>query len=295
MPNFEEDLSVDILINDELKKYTDEDMLWLYDEVGSLKINLNPFELINLTFPSFDYLTDVNCIKNDILNFLLDLDDKELLLDLFNRFKTRKKKHEEDYSHLKQDQRFCLLLINYLQNINLNKKKFEYNQNYFKYAIYNILYRKDTKNKINNLLEEYKLKILPKINKSKNFEDINFLEWSFVYLKEKNEDFEKVEYIPKNKKEHKDLIISFLDFLFYFDKNQHYVLTTQLFKAWSQRKFRDSEKTKNMYHLPLTKNAKDELKKLSQVRGCSENLMLEKLINEAYLKEICDENGVSKY
>lgn len=50
-----------------------------------------------------------------------------------------------------------------------------------------------------------------------------------------------------------------------------------------------------MYHLPLTKKAKKELKKLSQVKNLSENLMLEKLINEAYLKEICDENGVSKY
>lgn len=102
-------------------------------------------------------------------------------------------------------------------------------------------------------------------------------------------------YIPKNEKEHKNLIISFLDYLFYFDKDQHYVLTNQLFKAWSQKKFRDSEKTKNMHHLPLTKKAKKELKKLSQVKNLSENLMLEKLINEAYLKEICDENGVSKY
>lgn len=295
MPNFEEDLSLKILIENELENYKDEDMLWLYDEVDSLKNNLNSFELKDFTFPSFEYFTDVNCIKNDILNFLLDLDDRGLSLDLFNRFKIRKKKHEEDYSYLKQDQRFCLLLINYLYNFNLNKKIFKYNQNYFKYAIYNILYTKNTKHQINSLLEIYKIEISSKINKSKNFEDIHFLEWSFVYLKEKNEDFEKVEYIPKNKKEHKDLIISFLDYLFYFDKNQHYVLTSQLFKAWSQRKFRDSEKTKNMYHLPLTKKAKKELKKLSQVKNLSENIVLEKLINEAYLKDICDENGVSKY
>lgn len=295
MPSFKEYLPVKILIEDELKNYTDEDMLWLYDEVDSLKNNLNLLELKDFTFPSFDYLTDVNCIKNDILNFLLDLDDKKLLLDLFKRLKIRKKKHEEDYSYLKQDQRFCLLLINYLHNINPNKINFEYNQDYFKYAIYKILYTKNKEHQIKNILETYKIEISPKINKSKNFEDLHFLEWSFIYLKEKNEDFEKVEYIPKNKKEHKDLIISFLDYLFYFDKNQHYVLTTQLFKAWSQKKFRDSEKTKNMYHLPLTKKAKKELKKLSQVKNLSENLMLEKLINEAYLKEICDENGVSKY
>ncbi|WP_288397939.1 hypothetical protein [uncultured Acinetobacter sp.] len=91
MPNFEEDLSLKILIESELENYKDEDMLWLYDEVDSLKNNLNSFELKDFTFPSFEYFTDVNYIKNDILNFLLDLDDRGLSLDLFNKFKIRKK------------------------------------------------------------------------------------------------------------------------------------------------------------------------------------------------------------
>lgn len=295
MPSFKEYLPVKVLIEDELKNYTDEDMLWLYDEVDSLKDNLNLLELKDCTFPSFDYLTDVNCIKKDILNFLLYLDDKELLLDLFKKLKIRKKKHEEDYSYLKQDQRFCLLLANYLNNTNADRTIYKYNENYLIYVIFNLIYKKNTKHEADILFKKYKIDILPKINKSKNFEDILFLEWSYRYIRTKNREFRRVRYIPKNEKEHKTLIISFLDYLFYFDENQHYVLTTQLFKAWSQKKFRDSEKTKNMYHLPLTKKANKELKKLSQVKNLSENLMLEKLINEAYLKEICDENGVSKY
>ncbi len=293
MPNFEEDLPVKILIEDELKNYTDEDMLWLYDEVILFKKELDlDQKIIRLNFNDF---TKESYVKNHITNLLSKSKNEKSLLDLFEKFKIRKKKHEEKYLHLKKNQRFCLLLINYLHNIDLNEKKYKYNQNYFKYAIYNILYTKNTEHEINNLLEEYKLKILPKINKSKNFEDIHFLEWSYLYIKTKNKEFKMIGYIPKNEKEHKNLIISFLDYLFYFDKDQHYVLTNQLFKAWSQKKFRDSEKTKNMHHLPLTKKAKKELKKLSQVKNLSENLMLEKLINEAYLKEICDENGVSKY
>jgi len=293
MPSFEEDLSVKILIEDELKNYTDEDMLWLYDEVILFKKELDlDLRIIRLSFNDF---TKGSYVKNHITNLLSKFKNKESLLDLFEKFKKRKKSHEEDFLYLKENQRFCLLLANYLYNTNPDRTTYEYNENYLIYVIFNLIYKKNTKHEADIIFKKYKIDILPKINKSKNFEDILFLEWSYRYIRTKNREFRRVRYIPKNEKDHKTLIISFLDYLFYFYENQHYVLTTQLFKAWSQKKFRDAEKTKNMYHLPLTKKAKKELKKLSQVKNLSENLMLEKLINEAYLKDICDENGVSKY
>lgn len=292
MPNFEEDLSLKILIENELKNYTDEDMLWLYDEVDLFQKESDlDLRIIRLNFNEF---TKEGYVKNHIINLLSEFKN-ENLLDLFNRFKIRKKKHNEDYSYLKEDQRFCLLAGNYLYNLYTERETYLYTENYYIYVIYNIIYKTNREYKVDILFKEYKIKILLKINKSKNFEDFNFLEWAYTYIRTKNKEFKRVRYIPKNEKDHKNLIISFLDYLFYFDKDQHYVLTTQLFKAWSQRKFRDSEKTKNMYHLPLTKKAKKELKKLSQVKNLSENLVLEKLINDAYLKEICDENGVSRY
>lgn len=293
MPGFEEDLPVKILIEDELKNYTDEDMLWLYDEVNLFKKELDlDLRIIRLSFNDF---TEGSYVKNHITNLLSKFKNKKSLLDLFEKFKIRKKSYEEDFLYLKENQRFCLLLANYLYNTDPERATYEYNENYLIYVIFNLIYKKNTKHQADILFKKYKIDILPKINKSKNFEDILFLEWSYRYIRTKNREFRRVRYIPKNEKEHKTLIISFLDYLFYFDENQHYVLTTQLFKAWSQKKFRDAEKTKNMYHLPLTKKAKKELKKLSQVKNLSENLMLEKLINEAYLKDICDENGVSKY
>lgn len=293
MPGFEEDLPVKILIEDELKNYTDEDMLWLYDEVNLFKKELDlDLRIIRLSFNDF---TEGSYVKNHITNLLSKFKNKKSLLDLFEKFKIRKKSYEEDFLYLKENQRFCLLLANYLYNTNPDRTIYEYNENYLIYVIFNLIYKKNTKYEADILFKKYKIDILPKINKSKNFEDILFLEWSYRYIRTKNREFRRVRYIPKNEKEHKTLIISFLDYLFYFYENQHYVLTTQLFKAWSQKKFRDAKKTKNMYHLPLTKKAKKELKKLSQVKNLSENLMLEKLINEAYLKEICDENGVSRY
>lgn len=53
-------------------------------------------------------------------------------------------------------------------------------------------------------------------------------------------------------------------------------------RAWSQQKYRDAGKTKKPYHLPLTKNTKDRLEKMAQVKGLSETAMLDILINRSY-------------
>jgi predicted DNA-binding protein len=52
---------------------------------------------------------------------------------------------------------------------------------------------------------------------------------------------------------------------------------------------------KKQYHLPLTKGAKSELKKLSDFKNKTENEILEELIHQMYLKEMCDEDGKLKY
>jgi len=66
-------------------------------------------------------------------------------------------------------------------------------------------------------------------------------------------------------------------------------------KSWSQQKFRDAGKTKTKHHLPLTKQAKRNLKKLALFKNKSESEILEELINESYLLEMCDDEGKALY
>lgn len=62
-----------------------------------------------------------------------------------------------------------------------------------------------------------------------------------------------------------------------------------------KKKFRDSNKVKKDYHLPLTKKSKEELAKLSAFKKLSESDILEQLIHQMFLKEMCDEKENSKY
>ena len=66
-------------------------------------------------------------------------------------------------------------------------------------------------------------------------------------------------------------------------------------KSWSMQKFRDAGKTKTKHHLPLTKQAKRNLKKLALFKNKSESEILEELINESYLLEMCDDEGRALY
>lgn len=61
-------------------------------------------------------------------------------------------------------------------------------------------------------------------------------------------------------------------------------LTATLKNSWAQQKFRQDEKTKKKFHLPLTKQAKLNLNLLAEYYNCSESAVLEKLINEDFKK-----------
>ncbi len=66
-------------------------------------------------------------------------------------------------------------------------------------------------------------------------------------------------------------------------------------RAWSQQKYRDAGKTKKPYHLPLTKETKSRLEKMSEVQGLSETAMLDILINRFYDLDYLDLNGKDLY
>ncbi|UNT63703.1 hypothetical protein IHE37_08235 [Acinetobacter towneri] len=113
------------------------------------------------------------------------------------------------------------------------------------------------------------------------------IEWAYGYLAKKN-----IQPFATNS-------TRFLDLIYYFNclptdyPRQQFLGKMQ--KAWEQVKFRAAGKTKKSYHLPLTKDCKKKLNKLSELMNKNENEVLEILINERYELDFLDEKGRSKY
>lgn len=123
----------------------------------------------------------------------------------------------------------------------------------------------------------------------------NQTEWAIKYLQSKYRliSFFTVDTIHSYEP---SLIISTsLDCYKAFPYNEKSQFIERMRKSWSMQKFRDAGKTKTKHHLPLTKQAKRNLKKLALFKNKSESEMLEELINESYLLEMCDDEGRALY
>lgn len=314
MSGFNVESSIPDLIDEKLKKYDDEDMIWIYNEALKLAEGTDlssrrdsnrrrGYDRQNLSFRDIEEYKSIDGIKNRIKIKLKEINDRKILESFF--IETEKRNDlidkKNNFTFLKKNKRICSFAVNYLNNKENRRESdcyFKYTENPYLYIIYHFTFNRTESNNYdlerikdinsNTILKSYH-------NNSKNFQDENFLKWSYSYLKNKNITFKRISYSPIEIDEFYNLIVSFLDYLLHFEKDIHYSLTNQLYKAWSQRKFRAADKIKKPYHLPLTKLAKSELKKLSDFKNKTENEILEELIHQMYLSEMCDEDGKLKY
>lgn len=128
-----------------------------------------------------------------------------------------------------------------------------------------------------------------------DFSNTNQTEWAIKYLQSK---YRLISFFTVDTIHSYDpsLIISTsLDCYkaFLYDEKSQFI--ERMRKSWSMQKFRDAGKTKTKHHLPLTKQAKRNLKKLALFKNKSESEILEELINESYLLEMCDDEGKALY
>ncbi|MCS3527772.1 hypothetical protein [Acinetobacter johnsonii] len=140
------------------------------------------------------------------------------------------------------------------------------------------------------------------VNLSKYMNNNDFIEWCYVYLKKKKGAY--VRYLDyaalavKNSQEKRIFIENILN-LFYINADTEklkYIQTVNAIKrAWQQKSFREGAKTKHKYHLPITVQAKTQLKELAVFKNMTDGELLSKLIGDAFLKEMCDENGKKIY
>lgn len=288
-----------------LNKYDDEFYVWMTDiwlaRLDSREEKISDFFVTRASLKN---------VKAYLDSQIRELPQEELTTwdDRFNSRKTRFLPAEH-LKIFKQNKRLNWFVIHILasqnKNINLRDLKFSDPYLYLLYLIYIeiIPFRLEEfieklliiREKFNEIQEE-------KNNLNKYIEDPNFIEWAYSYIKSHRNiihDYPNVMRFPLDSLPHKkDYILSVFDFIFYNgnrERTQYIQVITSLKKAWQQKTFRDKGNVKHPYHIPLTKTAKNELKKLAEFKNKTEGMLLSELIHKAYLKEMCDENGKALY
>lgn len=286
------------LIEKNLKGHNKEEIVWIYNEFLFFRNSLQDRPRENSEgFERISNFLDFDDIKRDLIQLLKKLKQNEIYL-FFNKIKQNEDKYTFPtiLKEIKNNERLCTFIFNFIKNKNEESIIFEYQNNIYLHLIHLHFTKKlhsarklrDIEDAIKNFNNEIKLK---NKNRSKNLGDEGFLNWAYAYLKRTNHDFNQIVYIPTNQTNHQNLITTYLDHLSYYENILYENLMNKLNKAWSQKKFRDGNKTKKLYHLPLTKNTKKELQELSALMNMSENAILEKLIHERFLEKFYDENG----
>ncbi|USA47423.1 hypothetical protein NDN11_04720 [Acinetobacter sp. C26M] len=142
----------------------------------------------------------------------------------------------------------------------------------------------------NDLIEQLKIEwhktkkndTLEKWIDKKNTEQLN---WICEYLnkKEIKKTCPNLELIgwETNSDQYSSILFKLSEFSFdHSDSRKLYI--DKMKRSWSQKKFRDGEKTKKPYHLPLTKESIRQLQQLSRLMNMKEQKIIETLIDEKF-------------
>lgn len=116
--------------------------------------------------------------------------------------------------------------------------------------------------------------------------------WCYKYIKNKEEKFPYSSTI--NEISPTDVII-LIDQINFTNDDAFTLYTERLKRSFAQHKYKSASKTKNKYHLPLTKQAKKILNELAEYRHQSESDVLEDLLMREYKQKMCDPQGNPKF
>lgn len=124
-----------------------------------------------------------------------------------------------------------------------------------------------------------------------DLKNINQIDWVWNYLK-KTDKLGSFPTQPINNNQRYNYILASIDLLesdMSHEAKELYLLKIK--KTWSQKKYRDSEKFKKSYHIPLTIQRHNELENLARLLNKSIPDTLDSIIKEAYQKNTTDNEG----
>lgn len=290
-------------VQKELNKFEEEDYVWISHQLSQkYKIDFDDF---------ISGQPNLHTLKSDLISVLEKEEENKTLFFLKEMMAIKKNYIDHNFfKAIKENSRLICFHLNIIKKEIDTRLRYDFKNNYIKliylinieYFHYSKLSYKEAINRTNRIKAIYEEIYFHKKNLKKYLDDKNFTDWAYSYLNKKNKEWreihisQKIDYPKTNsQEEYKNIIISFFDIKYYHRKSEYENSLNSLKKAWQQKCFRDKGGIKKLYHLPLTKQAKSELEKLSSLRNQSENKVIEDLIHQMYLKEMCDENGKPLY
>ena len=226
-----------------------------------------------------------NSSDDDIYYFLRDLKD----------FQSRITIHSFDFNKIKDNQRFLQFACKVLNEKEGDRLILDIKNLYFQllYLAYTIPFYYENSRSIENIYYRFD-KIYTKFNSHFKSPCSDFFVWAKKYIN-KNSEFRRYRRDASHVSEYETLINSIFDIIYYEDENIHYALRKKLSNAWYQKNHREEKKVKKPHYYALTKRAREALLTLAFKNGVSEEQMIERLINQTYVKECCSVDGENLY
>ncbi|QOW47705.1 MULTISPECIES: hypothetical protein [Acinetobacter] len=124
---------------------------------------------------------------------------------------------------------------------------------------------------------------------------IDFYRWAKKYMDDHNNKYHSTAYNPITEEEYRTTVNIIFDKIFDENEDIYAALKDKLANAWYQKKYRQKNKGKKENYYALTKKTRDALDAIKYKRNMSEEKVIESLINECFIKECSDHNGVSLF
>ena len=240
--------------------------------------------------------------KSEIIKYYINSQqNKDYILNKILIDKDNQLVNENEFKWISEtNHRLIISLINIIiKKYNINQTNISTTQNY-EYFI-NIF---DCIN-LNKDEKIYLLNDLKSIwsNTELNENDVNWLTpldqsqiiWAWKYLEKNN----KLGYFPTSPVsiiERHQYICAFLDLISIFNgQDSKELFLYKMKKTWSQKKYRDNDRIKKPYHLPLSKDSHNKLTHLCEIFNKSQSDVLEFTINKIYNDYTKDNEGKNKF
>lgn len=295
-----------------LKNYEDEDYVWIADEL-MFDLGLSEYDIRANIFE----LRSLNNVKDYALRILKK--SRNLTLTLDNLSQSPQRFSSTHLKAIKDSPEKILTTLNLLSSKLPYDFLFSIKNNHIVdiyFLLLFILHFEIHPEDIPDAIRQ--IATLPKkideishiqVNLNKYIQDENFIEWCYTHLQRnqfrvstKEDGIRKqtfyISNTPEKIEEKKIYIKTYLN-LFYIESDQEklkYKVTLEnIKKAWRAKCHREKSKNNKQYHLPITLQAREQLKELANFKNMTDGKLLSKLIGDAFLKEMCDKNGEKIY
>lgn len=262
------------------------------------ELNVNVLNNFSRTLNSIKELGEIRTLVVNTFSKASEVYCEDFIKEI-DRFKTVTTNRGLDIIPFKKDKRllnFALTELTQNRHYNYSREIKKINNPFYRFLF--IIYCHPAIYKYNYIVEDINANYSSILSRNPtyfpNYDTPEFYRWAKKYM-DKESKYDSVEYHPLTDEDFKITIESIFDALSVKDEIIYSALKKKISNAWYQTEYREKHKGKKDFYFPLTKNAQEALQKLAFKFGISEVHVVERLINESYVKECLDTSGKPRY